>query len=74
MNNLKKTTTISCPVCKFKSEVQMDPEEPLQFYFCEECGARLKPKPGDCCVYKSYGSVPCVATQKGKKNGCRDEE
>jgi len=27
------------------------------------CGARLKPKPGDCCVFCSYGSVPCPPIQ-----------
>src|SRR5664280_1528719 len=28
------------------------------FYDCMGCGARLKPKPGDCCVFCSYGSLP----------------
>jgi hypothetical protein len=27
------------------------------------CGTRLKPKPGDCCVFCSYGSVPCPPIQ-----------
>ena len=30
---------------------------------CPGCGARLKPKPGDCCVFCSYGSVPCPPIQ-----------
>ncbi|HEY7997903.1 MAG TPA: GDCCVxC domain-containing (seleno)protein, partial [Pseudolabrys sp.] len=29
------------------------------------CGERLKPKPGDCCVFCSYGSVPCPPMQSG---------
>src|SRR6185312_9837000 len=29
------------------------------FYDCKGCGALLKPLPGDCCVFCSYGSVPC---------------
>jgi len=33
------------------------------FYECTGCGARLKPKPGDCCVFCSYGSVPCPPIQ-----------
>src|ERR1039458_7997935 len=28
------------------------------FYDCMWCGARLKPKRGDCCVFCSYGSLP----------------
>jgi hypothetical protein len=29
------------------------------FYDCKGCGERLKPLAGDCCVFCSYGSVPC---------------
>jgi hypothetical protein len=33
------------------------------FYDCKGCGERLKPKPGDCCVFCSYASVPCPPVQ-----------
>jgi hypothetical protein len=33
------------------------------FYDCRGCGALLQPKPGDCCVFCSYGSVPCPPIQ-----------
>ena len=35
------------------------------------CGAPLKPKAGDCCVFCSYGSVPCPPLQaaRGVKSG-----
>jgi hypothetical protein len=36
------------------------------FYDCARCGIRLKPKPGDCCVFCSYGTVPCPPMQNGK--------
>jgi hypothetical protein len=35
----------------------------IYLYACKECGAVLKPKPGDCCVFCSYGSVPCPPKQ-----------
>jgi hypothetical protein len=35
----------------------------LFFYECKGCGALLRPKPGDCCVFCSYGSVPCPPIQ-----------
>ena len=35
----------------------------LYFYDCKGCGAVLKPKPGDCCVFCSYGSLPCPPVQ-----------
>jgi hypothetical protein len=31
----------------------------LFFYDCLACDAKLRPKLGDCCVFCSYGSVPC---------------
>jgi len=34
------------------------------FHVCEGCGATLKPLPGDCCVFCSYGSVPCPPMQR----------
>ena len=39
------------------------------FYDCKGCGQRLKPKTGDCCVFCSYGSVPCPPVQQNGK--CR---
>ena len=35
------------------------------FYDCKGCGQRLKPRRGDCCVFCSYGSVPCPPIQIG---------
>jgi hypothetical protein len=29
-------------------------------YKCRQCDFVLRPKAGDCCVYCSYGSVPCL--------------
>lgn len=41
------------------------------FYECQDCHTLLKPKPGDCCVFCSYGSVPCPPIQlHGKQAGC----
>ncbi|MDF1720399.1 MAG: GDCCVxC domain-containing (seleno)protein [Minwuia sp.] len=35
------------------------------FLECDGCGTLLKPKPGDCCVFCSYGDVPCPPIQAG---------
>jgi hypothetical protein len=32
-------------------------------YECGACHTLHKPKAGDCCVYCSYGSVPCPPKQ-----------
>ncbi|WP_444899698.1 GDCCVxC domain-containing (seleno)protein [Microbulbifer sp. VAAC004] len=39
------------------------------FYECGQCQTLLKPKPGDCCVFCSYGTVKCPPTQR-EKNCC----
>ncbi len=46
------------------------------FYECTGCGTLLRPKPGDCCVFCSYGSVPCPAIQTsgGEDLCCQSEE
>ena len=31
---------------------------------CAGCGAELWADPGDCCVFCTYGSVPCPAVQQ----------
>ncbi len=36
----------------------------LYFYECSHCKTLLRPKPGDCCVFCSYGSVMCPPVQE----------
>jgi hypothetical protein len=40
------------------------------FYDCKGCGERLKPLPSSCCVFCSYGSVPCPPIQEGVEPCC----
>ena len=37
---------------------------PEFFYDCETCKKLIKPLKGDCCIFCSYGSVPCPPIQK----------
>jgi hypothetical protein len=39
------------------------------FYECTGCGALLRPKPGDCCVFCSFDSVPCRPMQQIRAGG-----
>ncbi len=52
-------STIKCPKCGFEKEEVMPVDACQHFYKCEKCGAMLTPKPGDCCVFCSYGTVKC---------------
>jgi hypothetical protein len=40
------------------------------FYECTSCHTVLKPLTGDCCVYCSYGTVPCPPIQEQGKGAC----
>jgi hypothetical protein len=51
--------TIRCPHCRQLSEQRIPVDACLYFYDCPRCKARLKPKPGDCCVFCSYGDRRC---------------
>jgi hypothetical protein len=62
---------ITCPMCGH-SAVETMPVDACQYvYECRQCGAQMKPKPGHCCVYCSYGSVPCPPVQRERGDGRR---
>jgi hypothetical protein len=56
-------STLTCPKCGYQA-VETMPTDACQFFYdCKGCGERLKPLAGDCCVFCSYGSVPCPPIQ-----------
>jgi hypothetical protein len=56
-------SVITCPHCGHQTSERMPTDACQFFYDCRGCGVVLKPKPGDCCVFCSYGSVPCPPIQ-----------
>ena len=36
---------------------------------CSGCGRMMRAQPGDCCVFCSYGSMPCPAVQQQRRGG-----
>ncbi len=58
-------STIKCPVCGFNKEEIMPTDSCQYFYECEGCKTVIKPKSGDCCVFCSYGTIPCPSIQEG---------
>jgi hypothetical protein len=61
-------STLTCPACGHAAAEVMPTDACQFFYDCKGCGTRLKPKAGDCCVFCSYGSVPCPPIQEAR--GC----
>jgi hypothetical protein len=57
-------STITCPYCGHKAAETMPTNSCWYFYICRGCTMRLRPKAGDCCVFCSYGTVPCPPAQE----------
>ena len=65
MSDLVLESALTCPTCGHV-EVATMPTDACQFFYeCPSCHAILRPKPGDCCVFCSYGSVRCPPKQTG---------
>jgi hypothetical protein len=61
-------STITCPECGHKATETMPTDACQWLYECTGCKALLRPLPGDCCVFCSYGTVKCPPIQVG--GGC----
>jgi len=54
---------LTCPHCGAVKEEIMPTDACQFFYECTVCHTVLRPKPGDCCVFCSFGSMPCPPVQ-----------
>lgn len=61
--NPELSSNLKCPECGHVKTETMPTDACQWFYQCEQCQTLLRPAPGDCCVYCSYGSVPCPPVQ-----------
>ncbi|MDD5502192.1 MAG: GDCCVxC domain-containing (seleno)protein [Candidatus Thermoplasmatota archaeon] len=60
----KTTARLTCPKCGFVQDAKMPTNSCQILYRCINCGAILKPKEGDCCVFCSYADTPCPPMQQ----------
>ena len=56
-------SVLICPNCGHARRETMPTDACQFFYECEHCQTLLRPLPGDCCVYCSFGSVKCPPVQ-----------
>jgi hypothetical protein len=70
MVNIELKCTLTCPHCGHTKTESMPTDACQWFYECENCKTVLKLKQGDCCVYCSYGDVPCPPIQKSGPKAC----
>ncbi|ERV77539.1 hypothetical protein Q058_03425 [Pseudomonas aeruginosa BL04] len=65
MKDIILASVLTCPHCGFAKQESMPTEACLFYYECSSCGTLLRPTPGDCCVFCSFGSVKCPPIQAG---------
>jgi hypothetical protein len=63
------TSTLTCPHCGHVESLAMPTDACQFFHECKGCGGLIKPKAGDCCVYCSFGDVPCPPIQQSRATG-----
>lgn len=66
---LARVSVITCPECGHEQADAMPEFSCAISWHCPACAAVVRPLPGDCCVYCSYGSVPCPAIQIARRAG-----
>jgi hypothetical protein len=64
---LELRSTITCPHCGHQATETMPTDACVGFYLCKGCGTTLRPKRGECCVFCSYGTVPCPPIQHERR-------
>lgn len=57
-------TNLTCPKCGFVETLDTPLDYCLFFHTCTRCETRLRPLPGDCCVFCSYGEHHCIPRQR----------
>ena len=70
MTTAELTSRLRCPECGHSERLEMPTNACVFFHRCAGCGVMLRPKAGDCCVFCSYGSVPCPPVQAGDGGDC----
>ena len=59
--------TVDCPHCGHSARETMPTTFCQFFYECTSCHELLNAKEGDCCVFCSYGNVPCPSSQDSNR-------
>ncbi|MBT3653611.1 MAG: sulfurtransferase TusA family protein [Euryarchaeota archaeon] len=63
MSKFESKSNLTCPVCKTSEKLNMPTDQCIIVHNCINCNEILQPKNGDCCVFCSYGDVPCPPIQ-----------
>jgi hypothetical protein len=67
---MELVSVLTCPSCGHAERLEMPIDACVFFHECGSCHELLKPNVGDCCVFCTYGSVPCPSIQSGAIGCC----
>ncbi len=67
---MRRDSVLTCPHCGHARRETMPADACQVVYDCLSCGTVLRPRRGDCCVFCSYGDVPCPPVQVGGRSRC----
>ena len=60
---VKKYSVLKCAGCGFTQEFEMPLYASRKHFYCSNCNAVHESKSDECCIYCSYGTVPCPKEQ-----------
>ena len=66
---IEHESLVTCPACGGERLAPMPEFSCLLAYTCPACGEVLRPYEGDCCIFCTYGSVPCPPIQVRRRGG-----
>ncbi|GIW06077.1 MAG: hypothetical protein KatS3mg060_0882 [Dehalococcoidia bacterium] len=66
---IRRRAILRCPLCGAEHRETMPADYCQIVYRCAACGATLRPRPGDCCVYCSYADSLCPPKQRERAAG-----
>jgi hypothetical protein len=69
MTGIRRRSRLTCPACGQQTSEIMPTGACQYFYDCPGCGVLLRPRPGECCVFCSYGTAPCPPVQAARRAG-----
>ena len=61
---MKSVSALTCPKCGFTETLKMPIDQCVVLHKCSNCETILRPEKDDCCVFCSFGDIPCPSKQK----------
>lgn len=62
-------SAVTCPHCGRGYEAAMREDACQILLDCPSCRRQIRPRPGQCCVFCSWGSAPCPPVQVARARG-----